>query len=419
LKGKLLLVINHLDWFWSHRLPLAQAAQSSGWQVVVAAPRADEDRDLLRNGFLPASLPAGSSPITLGATIVALRSQIRQQQPDLVHAVTLKCALLTGLATVGMKPSAAVCTIAGLGWLYRGDGWRPRALRAFAHPIVRFALRRRDVQLIFQNGDDMELLVGAGAARARQSCVIPGSGVDLEKFRYRPEPEVDAPLVLMATRLVREKGIHVFVEAARILAGRGVNIRFALAGGRVDGNPGALSIQEVESLTRHSGVRWLGRVTDMPQLIERCAVVAYPSWYGEGVPKILLEAAACGRPIVTTDHPGCREVVAHGENGLLVPIRDPQATADAIARLIADPDLRVAMGLRGRRIAVERFGVDMIVAATLAVYQKAMLQHAGQHSFLMTQLGGPVSRLIGPLRNRRARRPVGPGRRSPDRTRIS
>jgi len=360
--AKLLLVINHMDWFWSHRLPLAEGARDAGFDVGVACAQAGTDPDLAKHSFRGYELPSGN----IIKVLLQTRKTIQQVSPDIVHAITLKYAFIAGLASIGLKATRRVHTIAGLGYLFSGDGIKPKVLRALVCPFLKLALR--DSQLIFQNPDDMKLMLDRGLAKQEQCHLIRGSGVDVAQFSPVPQTEGDELSVVMPTRLVHEKGVAVFVEAARVLKSRGVHARFQLAGGISTTNPNAITQSEMNSMVSDGAVEWLGRVSDMPALLAKTSLIAYPSHYREGVPKVLLEAAAMGKAIVTTDHPGCREAVRDGYNGLLVPIKDPTALADAIEKLLADSALREEMGKRSREMAVNEFSASLVTRETLAVY---------------------------------------------------
>jgi glycosyltransferase involved in cell wall biosynthesis len=362
-KQKLLYVINHIDWFWSHRLPLAKAAQESGYDVHIAVPHASADPELKAHNFNGHDLPQG-----VFAAIRKLRKIIVQEQPDIIHAITIKHAFITGLATLGLKTPRIIHTIAGLGYLFSGEGLKPRLLRLIIGPFLRLALRRKNTRLIFQNPDDMSILISRNLADPHQSHLIRGSGVDVNQFKPQQQTTTDTPIVLMPTRLVHDKGVSIFVQAARILKARSINAKFQIAGGISQNNPLAITQTEMEAMIADGAVEWLGKVSDMPHVLNAATLIAYPSHYREGIPKVLLEAAACGKPIVTTDHAGCCEAVTHGENGLLVPVKDPQALAAAIETLLHDPETCKKMGQKSRQRAENEFNVNLIVAQTLKVY---------------------------------------------------
>lgn len=367
----LLYVINHPDWFWSHRLPLALAAREAGYKVMVAMPGGASDSRLREMGFTGFDLPEASGASGVFKAILALRRLIAAQGPDIVHAITLKYAFISGLAVrlAGRANVRAVHTVAGLGYLFSGEGVKPKILRTLIGPFLKLALGGKNMRVIFQNPDDLNLFIRRGFVRPERTALIRGSGVDTSVFSPREGAEEEPPIVLMPTRLVRDKGIAVFVEAARLLKAEGVDARFQIAGGVSRSNPLALTQAEMGDLCADGAAEWLGRVEDMPGLISRAALVAYPSYYREGVPKVLLEAAAMGKAIVTTDHPGCREAVADGVNGLLFPVKDAWACAQAIQALLDDPLRRAAMGRAGRARALAEFDAKLIAAQTLGVYE--------------------------------------------------
>ncbi len=366
---KLLYIINHMDWFWSHRLPLAAGARKAGWQVSVACEGAGGDEKLAAHGFEGVELPPAQNALSLLKAIFAIRQILQEHKPDLVHAITLKYAFMLGLAARMSGKTRLVYTIAGLGYLFSGEGWKPRLLRLAVGPLLKLALRHKNAVLIFQNPDDQKLLIDRGFAREEQTVLIRGSGVDMEDFPFVPEPEDEMPLVVMPTRLVHDKGVAVFVEAARLLKDKGVKARFVVAGGLSAHNPLAITEAEMKTMVADGAAEWAGKVDNMPALYAASTLIVYPSYYKEGVPKVLLEAAATGRAIVTTDHPGCREAVKNGENGLLVPVKDAQATAEAVRKLLEDKTLRQQMGKASRTLAEEEFEVKLVVKKTLNVYR--------------------------------------------------
>jgi glycosyltransferase involved in cell wall biosynthesis len=288
----------------------------------------------------------------------------RRERPDIVHHVALKPVVYGSIAARLANVSIVINALAGMGWLFTSGSGRARWLK----PLVRSALGAllRNGTALVQNPDDGRLLQEIGVVPERIR-VIPGSGVDLGVFRFVPEGPGPAVTVLPA-RLLWPKGVAEFVEAARILRRRGIEARFILAGTPDAANPSAVPSEEIERWVSEGIVTHLGWAGDMPQVLAGSHIVCLPSYYGEGIPKALIEAAAAGRAIITTDMPGCREIVHHEENGLLVPPRDATAVADAVQRLIEDPALRVRLGCRGRERAEQEFGLDAIVRQTLALY---------------------------------------------------
>jgi glycosyltransferase involved in cell wall biosynthesis len=360
--GKILYVINHIDWFWSHRLPLALGAKKNGWDVHVAVHGASKDPRFAAHGFTPHELPKGTF-----ATISGISKTVKQLQPDLVHAVTMKYAFLTGMALHAQTHIRTVYTIAGLGYLFSDEGLRPKLLRWLVNPLLRGILR--PATIIVQNPDDQELMIARGFVNPANCTLIRGSGVDTDQFPFTDEPDNKIPVIVLPARLLRDKGVVEFIEAAKILRQRGRQVDCRIAGGYAGDNPLAISPEEMKNLTADGAATWVGKTDNMPELLSGCNLVVFPS-YREGLPKTLLEAASTGRAIITTDRPGCREVVKHELNGLLVPVRDAKAIADAVEKLIDDDALRKKMGLAGRVRAEKEFDVKLVVKQTLLVYSR-------------------------------------------------
>jgi glycosyltransferase involved in cell wall biosynthesis len=234
-------------------------------------------------------------------------------------------------------------------------------------PLLGLLMAGRKSRVIVQNPTDQALLCRLGIVNPRQVTLIRGSGVDTDRFAPCPEP-AGKPIVMLASRLLWPKGVGVFVEAARQLLRAGVEARFVIVGEGDEENPSSIPRSQLEAWNAEPGIEWWGRQTDMPAIYGQAQIVCLPSHYGEGVPKALIEAASCGRPIVTTDAPGCRDIVEQGINGYLVPVRDSAAVAEAIQRLLGDPDLRLRMGRAGRNRVQKIFSIDRVIAETLAVY---------------------------------------------------
>ena len=243
---------------------------------------------------------------------------------------------------------------------------KPKILRALIGQFLKTALK--DARIIVQNPDDLRLLVERGFVQENQCVLIRGSGVDVDRFSPIENAESDPPIVLMPTRLVLEKGVAVFTEAARILKHKDIYARFVIAGGIDTRNPHALSLAEMRGFIASGNVEWMGKVDDMPELYAQATLIAYPSYYREGVPKVLLESAAMGKAIITTDHPGCREAVANDVNGILIPVKDAAKLAEAIEALLRDPVRRKALGDAGRQRAMTEFDARIIVEQTIKVY---------------------------------------------------
>jgi glycosyltransferase involved in cell wall biosynthesis len=369
-RPRLLFVINDAPFFLSHRLPAAEAARHAGLEVHVATPPALEVDRIRGLGFVhhPMRLTrSGTHPLRELAAVIQLVRLYRRLRPDLVHHATIKPVLYGGFAARLAKVPAAVSTITGLGHLFSGRGLGTRVLRGAARLLYRRALAHPRSRVIFQNPDDLRSFVDGGLVRSEQAVLIRGSGVDLNRFRVAPEPAGD-PVVVLPSRMLWSKGVPEFVEAAQLLRREGVIARFALVGGADPSNPSAIPEAHLRKWQDSGVIEWWGFREDMPQVLAASHVICLPSAYGEGVPKALIEAAACGRPIVTTNAPGCREIVLDCENGFLVPVGDPGAVAGALRRLIEDPALRASMGRRGRELAEDGFDVETVAGRTADVY---------------------------------------------------
>lgn len=376
----LLMVVNELRWFWTHRLPLAQEARRRGWRVEVVSPPSEYLARVEAAGFPvhPVLQPrADNSPLGQLRNVTALVRLYRRFRPTVVHHVTVKPVLFGSIAARIAGVPAVVNAVAGLGFVFMSDERRARAIRAVVLPLLRAALAHPRQRVVFQNADDRNAFLALRLVRARDTIVIRGAGVDPDVFRPRPVPD-GVPVVLLPARLLRDKGVTELVEAARLLKARGVACRVVLRGEPDPGNPTSVTPGEVASWTREGIVETPGHSDDMALEMSRATIVALPS-YREGLPKALLEAASMGRPIVTTDVPGCREVVHDGVNGLLVPPRDPAALARALEQLLGDEAMCARMGEAGRAMVLRDFSVARIAGETVRLYEELCDQdrHAG------------------------------------------
>jgi glycosyltransferase involved in cell wall biosynthesis len=373
--GVLLYVVTPGRYFLSHRLPLACAAAAEGWEVHVATPAGTGADRIARPGLTWHPLPLHrsiASPLAELRGVWALASLCRRIRPDLVHAVSPKAAVFGGLVARAMGIPAVVMK-GGMG----STSTEPGVANAVGRWVVRTGIRAsasaRSV-LVVHNRDERAELAPSPALR-RRTVVVEGAGVDCAAFHPTAEPAGPVTVVLPA-RMLASKGVREFVEAARLLAARGVGARCVLAGGLDPDNGTAVGEDEIRGWVRTGAVEWLGHQDDMPALLARSHVVCLPS-RGEGLPKSLTEAAAAGRPIVATDVAGCREVVQPGLNGLLVPSGDPAALADALETLVRDAGLRARFGHAGRRMALARFDERVIIPRMLALYRSLGTRRRG------------------------------------------
>lgn len=373
---RLLYLVNIPRFFVTHRLPLAEAARAAGYEVHVAAAAGDEtNAEIIRAaGFPFHPLPLrqhGVNPLRELRALLAIAGLLRRLRPQVLHAVTIKAALYAGLSARLFPPAALVFAITGLGYLFSEQRTRARALRWLVSGPLRLALARPDARVIFQNPEDRQQFIQRRLIRPEQARLIRGSGVDIRRFAPRAN-NAEPPLVLFAGRLLWAKGIGDFVAAAREWRAAGLAARFAIAGYPEAGNPATVDERQLAAWQEEGVVEYRGAVKDMPALLAESQIVCLPSRYGEGVPSILIEAAACGRAIVATDIPGCREIARDGVNALLIPPGDGAALRDALSKLIQSPALRGQFGARGRQIAVEEFSRELVFEQTLALYEELL-----------------------------------------------
>jgi glycosyltransferase involved in cell wall biosynthesis len=378
-RGLRLLFVVNSDWFFlSHRLGLAERAREEGFDVHVAA--VDTGRaDVIRAHGLPFhSLRlsrSGMHPVREMASVLELLRTYRRLRPDIVHHVTPKPVLYGSMAAHLLPGTAVVNAVTGLGYLFSSSS-RSTILRRVVTRMYRTALSHPRGLAIFQNGDDRDEFIRAGLVEPARAELIRGAGVDCDRFVPRPEPS-GTPVLMLVSRMIRDKGVGEFVAAARLSRTRGMQARWVLVGGPDEGNPTSIPREQLQAWVDEGVVEWWGHRTDMPDALAAASVVVLPSYYREGLPKVLLEAAAAAKPMIATDIPGCREVVRPGENGCLVPPRDAAALADAAESLLADPEMRRRYGQAARRLVVAEFADRHVYEATLATYGRLLQEQQG------------------------------------------
>lgn len=363
-----------VDWYFClHYLALARAARAAGFEVTVITGVA-EHGGLIRDAgleLIPLEVSRkGMHPWQELKSILGLVRILRRLGPDLLHNIAQKPVLYGTLAARLTGVPAVVNGVAGMGWLFTSNAPRARLVRALVGRAYRALLAAPNVRVLVQNPDDQ--------AQVRQltgvtPVLLPGSGVDVSRFVPRPPPPEPA-VVVLASRMLWDKGVGDFVAAARLLRGRGSPARFVLVGTPDPGNPASVSEGQLSDWQREGDIEWWGYRADMPEVLAQAHIACLPSYYREGLPKFLIEAAAAGLPLVTTDATGCREAVNPGLNGLLVPPRAPAALAAALEPLLADVGLRRHFGAHSRALAEERFDATRIHGATLAVYHELLNQ---------------------------------------------
>jgi glycosyltransferase involved in cell wall biosynthesis len=370
---KLLFVVN-VDWFFlSHRLPIGLSAQKAGFEVHIATGITDKLAVLRAHGFKVHGLGLvrdGVGLLNALQTVLELRHIIRQVRPDVVHLVTIKPVVLGGLVARWTRVPALVSAVSGLGYLFTARGLKASLRRGLVGRVYAWALGHGNQAVIFQNRDDRDTLMAATGLSSSKVEMIRGSGVDLTQFKVAPEL-AEVPVVLFPARLLIDKGVFEFVAAARLLRAKGLLARFVLAGLLDKANPTSVTQAQLDGWLAEGAVEYWGFRSDMPRVLASANVVVLPS-YREGLPKALLEAAACGRAVVTADVPGCRDAIEPGVTGLLVPVRDVGGLALAIEQLLTHPEQRKAMGMAGRRLAEREFDLLAVVDKHLAIYRRLL-----------------------------------------------
>lgn len=370
-ESKRLLFLVSEDWYFlSHRLHLALAARDAGYQVAVATRLSGHGATLEHHGLqiFPLSMQRASrNPLHEMAALWEIIGIYRCFRPDIVHHVSLKPALYGSVAALLVRVPVVINALAGLGYVFTSSDAYARVLRPLILAAFRFLFCRSNTRVIFQNDDDRQMMIDLGAVTLNKTLLIRGSGVELEVFRPAPLPE-GTPLVVFPARMLWDKGLLEFVEAVRLLKRDGSSARFILVGEPDLHNPASADEADLRQWVDEGLVEWWGRRNDMPTVFGEATIVCLPS-YREGLPKVLLEAAACARPIVASDVPGCREIVIPGVNGILVPPRDPEALAKAVAKLLDDREMCSRLGLAGRKLVVEHFSSEKVAQETLAVYR--------------------------------------------------
>lgn len=367
---RLLYVVTEDWYFLSHRLPMARAARAAGYEVHVACNVGSGGDAIAREGFVlhPVQFARGRfAPFAQAATIRALRAVHRSVDPELVHHVALQTSILGSIAALG---SSAKCVnaITGFGYAFASTAAKAKLAKTLLRPLIRWLLNRPNNVALVQNPDDRAMLEALGIA-AQRIVVIPGSGIEIAALPPLPEPGPPMATAFVG-RLLDDKGIRVLVAAHRLLRQRQIHLTLLIAGKPDPANPASIPQDEAEAWNAEPGIAWLGHVDDIAAVWARAHIAVLPARGGEGLPKSLLEAAACGRPMIATDVPGCREIAIAGKTALVVPADDAAALAAAIETLAAAPDLRVRLGRAARALVEERFAADKIGAAVVALYDR-------------------------------------------------
>jgi glycosyltransferase involved in cell wall biosynthesis len=371
-RKRILFVVNAAWFFVSHRLALGLKAAEEGFEVHVAAPSGSGEQEVIARGFHFHSLRlsrGGTNPSEVVPSIVDLVRLYRWIRPQIVHHVTIKPVLYGSVAAGVCRVPVVINAVTGLGSLFLARGVGATLARFLFRSLLRVSVWVSQAWFIFQNADDLEEYASLRIVSRDRSVIIPGSGVSLSEFSQTPFPAFP-PVVMLPARLLGDKGVREFVEAARILRTSRECARFVLVGDTDLDNPSAIPQSEIEGWVASGVVEWWGPQRDMARTLSSSHIVCLPS-YREGMPRVLLEAAACGRPIVTTDVPGCRDVVGDSKCGLLVPAKDPALLAAAVQRLLSCEMTLLEMGEAARARAEEAFDISLVLDKTFAVYDLA------------------------------------------------
>ena len=368
----ILFVVNDADFFLSHRAPIAIHCRDIGYKVIVAANGNVEAKKKICDlglEFIDLRFSrSGQNLMYEFITIVSLLRVLMRIKPDVLHLVTIKPVIYGGILARFLRLRRVVVAISGLGVAF-SPGNKFESLRlSLIKAIYKFISSNPRSRFIFQNDEDKKQILSLGKLSCTRSYLIPGSGVDLGEYRYREEPQTDF-VVVFAARLLVDKGVRDFVEAARILRDRGNNFNFRLIGKTDPGNPNSITNEELQSWSDSKVVSVLGFRSDIADQYMECHLVCLPSYYGEGLPKSLIEAAACGRPILTSNMPGCRDAIIDGVTGVLLPCKNPIALADAIESLAENPDVRKKMGIAARKYAEDTFSLESVIAQHMVIYR--------------------------------------------------
>ena len=354
---------------------LAKAARASGYEVTVLS-RVEHGADKITGAgikLIPIRMKrSGASILGEIAALSEIVRLYRSEKPDIVHHVALKPVVFGSIAARFARVPCQINALAGLGFVFSSIKWKARILRPLIQATLRILLNGPNTRTIVQNRDDRELLIKKEVLGPGNIRLVRGSGVDMSAFKP-VEKDNSQPVVILAGRMLWDKGAGEFVHAAIKIKDNGINARFVLVGVGDPDNPSSISDDQLRSWHNKGYVEWWGKRDNMPEVFAKSHIVCSPTTYGEGVPKVLIEAAACGLPIVANDVPGCREIVRHGENGILVQPLDQKALADALVSLLDNKELRESMGRKGREIVEKEFSDQEVIKQTMIIYKELLV----------------------------------------------
>ena len=367
---KILFIVRDDCFFISHRIPVAIEAIKQGYEVHLVAKLKGKPGFLEDKGITVHNIELNRKKIGLNLLkeFLEILSVVHKIRPDILHLITVKSVLLGGIAARLLKIPAVVVAISGLGYMFSSYGFLASVRLKVLSFFLYYALNHKNQSVIFQNTSDKSKLENINKNISNNSTIIPGSGVDLDLYSVK-KIDVDIPIIMFAARLLASKGVREFIDAAKLVNKNRKNARFVIVGNIDLSSPDSISQKEIIHWEMEGFVELWGYKNNMYDVIPLASVVVLPSYYGEGLPKILIEAAACGRAVVTTDHPGCRDAIVNNKTGLLVPVKDVDAIVKAVKSLIKDSHYCENMGLMGRKLAEEKFDIRQVVKRHMGIYK--------------------------------------------------
>jgi glycosyltransferase involved in cell wall biosynthesis len=371
---KLLFVVNSIYTFISHRLPIALKAKEVGYDVHVISPTPEGQEKIAMHGLTHHLVDLSRSGTALISELKGfnqLRKTILQIQPDILHTVAIKSVIYGSIINRYFLKKSCVSAVPGMGYSFLGQSQKQKLFQSMLVNLYKLGLKGKNNTVIFQNQDDKQFFESNRILGNSAVELIKGSGVCLKQFSYTPEPESSKIKVVLPARMLWDKGVGEFIEAAKIIAKLDPQLHFILAGDSDPGNRASITNEQLKVWQQLPNVTWLGHQQNMAAVYQECHIVCLPS-YREGMPKALLEAAACGRAVITTDVPGCREAIIPNVSGFLVPVRNVSVLQARLLELAASPELRQQMGKAGRKLAEESFCINSVVNKTLDIYQSAL-----------------------------------------------
>ena len=364
----------NVDWFfYSHRLPIAKAAKKNKIKMSVYTDFTDNQEKKEEDEYCIYQSPIRRTSKSILHVILEFLNVfilIKNRKPDLIHAVTIKPILLLGLAS-RFTSTPFIAAISGLGPAFQPKSWSDKMRLNIIVKLLRVIFRNRKAKIICQSKDDRDVLVGQGITIVKNVSLVSGSGVDISIYSPLKKRSNSKKYILMSSRILRDKGIEEYCLAAKIVREKyGKEIEFKLSGPIDDQSPTFISEVELEKLTLSCGVEYIGNRKDMPELLASALIFVFPSYYAEGMPKVLLEAASCGTPVITTNHSGCRDTIIEGETGILVPLQDVNALADAIIGLLKNKKLCTKMSSKARALAESSYCDSEVVNTHYKLYRQ-------------------------------------------------